>query len=340
MAFLPKFIHLQPIFSREFTSLLRVLAIRTPWCVLNSSIFQQHGKIKSCLNPSLLFSTDSKTPKGKKDNTIVKTVDSTLQKRTRQLYTEEDDGLILERVKQMGCDNPETWKSLANELNDKYPLAGVKYPQHVKARYNLLVKRGSGKLQRRDYTAEEDAIIIKKVKEMGCENIETWKTIAKELNREIIDMSQYLIKIRDRYDLIINRDTKEAKRFTEEDDKIIMKFVKKYGEGKNTWKKLAVKLNMKHAYNVKGRHDLLVIKDNIVTGAFTEEEDRMILSEVEKYGDNQKTFKNLCEKLNRRFSNDIRNRFEWLQNKPSKQTGPWSFNEDQILIENIFQVYK
>merc|ERR1712110_591020 len=67
-----------------------------------------------------------------------------------------------------------------------------------------------------------------------------------------------------------------------------------------------------------------------------EEEDRMILREVEKYDDNLKTFKYLCEKLNRHGSS-IRHRFEWLQNKPSKPTGPWNFNEDQILIENIFQ---
>ena len=214
----------------------------------------------------------------------------------------------------------------------------MKYPKHVKARYNLLVLRGSGKHEVRMYTAEEDAIIIKRVKEMGYENVETWKTIAKELNREMIDTS-YLIGIRHRYDLIINRDTKEAKRFSEKDDKLIMKFVRKYGEGKNTWEKLAVKLNMKYASSVQRRHDLLVIKDSIVTGAFTEEEDRMILSEVEKYGDNLKTFKNLREKLNRHGSN-IRGRFEWLQNKPSKQTGPWSFDEDQLLIEHIFQVHK
>ena len=305
MAFLPKFIHLQPIFSREFTSLLRVLAIRTPWCVLNSSIFQEHGKIKSCLNPSFLFSTDSKTPKGKKDNTIVKTVDSTLQKRTRQLYTEEDDGLILDRVKQMGCDNPETWKSLANELNDKYPLAGVKYPHHVKNRYNLLVLRGSGKHVIRMYTAEEDAIIIKRVKQMGYENIETWQTIAKELNREMIDTT-YLIGIRCRYDLIISRDTKETKRFSEKDDKIIMRFVTKHGEEKSTWEKLAVKLNIKHPRSVKNRHDLLVIKDNIVTGAFTEEEDRIILKDVEKYGNTLETFKELCTKLKRHHNQNIR----------------------------------
>ena len=340
MAFISKFNHLQPIFSRECTSLsCGVLSIRTPWCVLNSSIFQEHGRIKSCLNASFLFSTDSKTPKGKKDNTIVKTVDSSLKKRTRQLYTEEDDGLILDRVKQMGCDNPETWKSLANELNDKYPLAGVKRPRNVKDRYDLLVKRGSGKHVKRMYTAEEDAIIIIRVKQMGYENIETWKTIAKELNREII-APQYLNCIRYRYDLIISRDTKEAKRFTEEDDKLIMRFVTRHGEEKSTWEKLAVKLNMKYPHSIKNRYDLLVVKDNIVTGAFTEEEDRMILSEVETYGDNLKTFNNLCEKLNRNDHGYIRRRFEWLQNKPSKQTGPWSFSEDQMLIEHIFQVHK
>ena len=91
--------------------------------------------------------------------TIVKTVDSSLKKRTRQLYTEEDDRLILDRVKQMGCDNPETWKSLAYELNDKYPLGGVKLPHHVKDRYNLLVQRGSGKHVVRMYTAEELSLI-------------------------------------------------------------------------------------------------------------------------------------------------------------------------------------
>ena len=122
-----------------------------------------------------------------------------------------------------------------------------------------------------------------------------------------------------------------------------MRFVKKHGEGKSTWNKLIIELGIngpQSANDLQARHDLLLIKDSIVTGAFTEEEDRMILSEVQTYGDNLKTFKNLCEKLNRRFSNTIRARFEWLQNKPSKQTGPWSFNEDQILIENIFQVYK
>ena len=333
MAFLSRFIHLQPILRGECRSFLCVVAVHKPCCALDFSIFQQHGRIKNFIEAYNLFSTDSAKPKGiqDRDNIEAKRVHNSLEKKTR-LYTEEQDELILNRVKEMGYDNPETWKSLAKELN-------VKKPYNVKKRYDLLVKRGSGKLQKRMYTAEEDAIILKRVKEMGYENIETWQTIAKELNREII-APQYLNCIRFRYDLIISRDTKEAKRFTEEDDKLIMRFVTRHGEEKSTWEKLAVKLNMKYAYSVQRRYDLLVIKDNIVTGAFTEEEDRMILSEVETYGNKLQTFKYLREKLNRRGSSNIRARFEWLQNKPSKPTGPWSFNEDQILIENIFQVHK
>ena len=178
---------------------------------------------------------------------------------------------------------------------------------------------------------------------MGYSNIDTWKAIAKELDRDIIN-TDYLNCIRNRYDLIISRETKEVKRFTEDDDKLIMRFVKKHGEGKSTWEKLAIKLNIKHptsAKTVKDRHDLLVVKDSIVTGAFTAEEDRIIISDVENYGDNLETFKSLCVKLNRRIKpSAIRKRFEWLQDKPSKPKGPWSFSEDHILLQHMLQVGK
>ena len=335
MAFLSRFI-VQPILSRESTSLLRVLATRKPWYPLISSTFKQDFIIKKNLETSNLFSTDSTKAKQVQghDNTVAKRLNSNLEKTTR-LYTEEQDELILERVKQMGYDNPETWKSLAKELN-------VKRPDHVKRRYNLLVKRGSGKLQRRDYTADEDAIILKRVKEMGYENIDTWKAIAHELNREDIDVA-YLHGIRFRYDLIISRETKETKRFTEDDDKLIMRLVKKHGEGKSTWDKLAIKLGMNDrgsAHVIQRRHDLLLVKDNFVTGAFTEEEDRIILNDVETYGDNLQTFKELCNKLNRHQHSTIRRRFELLQNMPSEPPGAWNVCQDQMLIEHIFQVHR
>ena len=131
---------------------------------------------------------------------------------------------------------------------------------------------------------------------------------------------------------------------TEDEDKLIVRFVRKHGEGKSTWEKLAIKLNIKHpnsAYVVERRHDVLVVKDSIVTGPFTAEEDRIIISDVENYGDNLQTFKSLCVKLNRRIiASSIKRRFEWLRDKPSKPPGPWSFCEDQILIQHMFQVSK
>ena len=88
------------------------------------------------------------------------------------------------------------------------------------------------------------------------------------------------------------------------------------------------------------RKDLLLVKDNIVTGPFTEEEDRIILNDVETYGDNLETFKELSKKLNRHKHPPIRRRFEWLQNKPSEPHGAWNSRQDQILIEHIFQVHR
>ena len=335
MAFLSRFI-LQPISIRECTSLSRLLATRKPWFALISSTFQENRIIKKNLEASNLFSTDSTKPKRVQecDDTVAKRLKSNLEKKTRY-YTEEQDELILERVKQMGYDNPETWKSLAKELN-------VKRPDNVKRRYDLLVNRGSGKLQKRSYTAEEDAIILKRVNEMGYTNIDTWRAIAKELNREDINVG-YLNVIRDRYDLIISRETKETKRYTEDDDKLIMRFVKKHGEGKSTWEKLAIKLGMndrRSARIIQARHDLLLIKDKIVTGAFTEEEDKVILNDVETHGDNLQTFKELCKKLNRHKHHNIRQRFEFLQNRPSEPPGAWNLCQDQMLIEHIFQVHK
>ena len=228
MAFLSRFIHLQPILRAECRSIVRVFASGDctsillvfssgkPWSVLNSLTFQQDVRTKNYLASCNLFSTDSKTPKGKPetDNTILKKLESSLKSKTRRYYTEEEDELIKERVKQMGSDNPETWKSLAKELN-------VKQPQNVKRRYNLLVKR-----------------------------------------------------------------------------------------------------------------------HNIVTGAFTEEEDRIILKDVEKYGNTLETFKELCTKLKRHHNQNIRRRFDWLQGKPSEPAGAWDFCQDQMLIEHIFQVHR
>ena len=98
---------------------------------------------------------------------------SSLEK-TSWHYTKEQDELILARVKKMGYDNPETWKSLAKDFNMKRPHA-------IKRRYDLLLRRGTGTLRYRGFTKEEDAVILQKVEEMGY-NIETGKTLAHEVD--------------------------------------------------------------------------------------------------------------------------------------------------------------
>ena len=72
--------------------------------------------------------------------------------------------------------------------------------------------------QRRRYTEEEDAIILKRVKKMGYENPETWIVLAKDLDRK------NPLDIKKRYDLIISRESKTMKRYTEQDDRYIIKF--------------------------------------------------------------------------------------------------------------------
>ena len=163
--------------------------------------------------------------------------------KTSRHYTKEQDELILARVKEMGYDNPDTWKSLAIDLN-------IKRPYNVKLRCDLLLRRGTGTLQKRMFTKEDDALILQKVEEMGY-GIETWKTLAHELDRD--PTQKYLRVIKRRYDLITNRDIKEQKRFTEVDNNFILNYVEKNGESKTTWQELASKFGLDHSQTIE-RH--------------------------------------------------------------------------------------
>ena len=136
--------------------------------------------------------------------------------------------------------------------------------------------------------------------------------------------------------MIINRDTKEAKRLTEEDDNFILTYVEKNGESKTTWQELATKLGADHPYSIQ-RHYHNLLK-NFVKGKFTKEEDKIILNYVKIHGNNTQTFKNLREELNRSSTTSIRKRIEYLQNKPSKKRSSWQIEEDIMLMEHFFQV--
>ena len=170
------------------------------------------------------------------------------------------------------------------------------------------------------------------MEEMGYANSETWTTLAIELDRD----PTFHKNIKRRYDLIINRNTIETKRFTEEDNDFIQTYVEKNGESKTTWQELAIKFGTDHPESIKRHYNNLL--NDYVKGKFTKAEDKIILNDVKIHGNNLQTFKTLCQKLNRPFHMNIRARFEYLQSKPSKKPGPWQIEEDQMLMEHFFQV--
>ena len=326
-----KIMSFQSILRLNCKALLRCPSVPTitfnnPWRALQSSSL--HESTKTYFEQANLLSTDSKKGKKNKDDDrkATKKATSSLEK-TSRLYTKEQDELILARVKKMGYDNPETWKSLAKDFN-------VKEPYNIKRRCDLLLRRGTGTLQKRAFTKEEDALILQKVEEMGY-GIETWGKLAHELDRDPTPASLDVIK--KRYDLITNRDVKDTKRFTEEDDDLISDYVEKNGESKTTWQELATKFGLDQPQTIKTHYHR--VQKEYVKGKFTKAEDKIILNYVKIHGDNLQTYKMLGDKLYRPFINNIRRRFEYLQNKPSKKTGSWEIDEDQMLMEHIFQVH-
>ena len=327
-----KLMCLEPILKLNCKILMRFLAatvVRTiPRCALESSPIHTNGRIKPDFVPASLFSTDSKRPKKTKqgDKSISKHMNHPFEKKKGEPYTDKHDKLILERVKKMGYDNPETWKSLAIDFN-------MKWSQNIKARCNVLLRRESGERQTpKSFTKEEDALIIQKVEKMGYDNIQTWKTLAIDLGRD----PTYYFVIRGRYDLIINRDTKETKRYTEEDDNFILIYVEKNGESKTTWQELATKFGVDEPSSIKSHYHQLL--ENFVKGKYTKEDDEIILNYVKIHGNSFPTFKKLRAKLNRANASDIKRRFEYLQTKPSKRPGPWEIEEDTMLIKHFFKV--
>ena len=328
-----KIICLQSILRINCKALLRfpVATVKrnSPWCVSQPSLFHKHESTNTYVQQNALFTTDFKKTKKKNkddDRNFTLTLKPSLEKTSRH-YTEEQDKIILARVKEMGYDNPETWKSLAKDFN-------IKQPYGIKKRYDLLIRRGSGKRQRQCFTKEEDALILERVEEMGRDNIETWKTLAHDLDRN--PTPSYLNVIKRRYDLIINRDTAETKRFTKKDDNLIKSYVEKNGESKTTWQELSIKLGTDDPKTIELHYHNMF--ENFVKGRYTKEEDQIILNDVKIHGNNIQTFKTICAKLNRLAYTNIMKRFDILQNKPAKKPGRWEIDEDQLLMEHIFQV--
>ena len=114
-----KLLYLQPMLRFSCKTMLRLPAAITALTIpkLDSSGIYTYRIINPYLESASLFSTDSKKPKRKEqaDKIISKQVKLPFEKKKYEKYTEKQDQLILERVKKMGYDNPETWKSLTKD---------------------------------------------------------------------------------------------------------------------------------------------------------------------------------------------------------------------------------
>ena len=292
------------------------------------SSFSVFGMVRndSCLfMPLRTITVDVTKAKSVESNQTTFQKDKKVQRKKPRQYTVEEDNLILKRVKQMGYNNPETWKTLSKDLDRDYP-------SDIKRRCDLIVSRDS-KEKTRQYTEKEDNIIIARVNEMGYDNPETWKTLSKELNR------YHVSGIKARYDLITSRDSKEMKRYSDEDDKYIIRYIKKNGDNPNSWNELGILFGVLKQ-SVKTRHDLLTNKKNTKLGPYTKEEDEVILKMVELHGNNTETFKDLATKLNRQYYTGIKDRHEFLMKPPLKPKSNWTIDEDKILLETVFKVNK
>ena len=194
----------------------------------------------------------------------------------------------------------------------------------------------------RKYTKEEDARILALVDKLGSDNPETWKTLAIEF--DVIQPNN----IKARWKLITSREIKDRKRFTKEDDKMILDYVKKNGETKESWIELAkiVYKNMEcdgvsYMYGpqyVRNRYIYITTHADKKFGKFSKQEDKMILNDVKKYGNTKDTFINLAGKLNRMYHYNIEKRHDHLINMPSKPPGGWTLEEDKLLLQSLFEV--
>ena len=133
---------------------------------------------------------------------------------------------------------------------------------------------------------------------------------------------------------------KKAKfaKFSADQDKIILKHVQKYGDAIETWKKLAVKFGRKYPDHIKRRYINALENEPSVHGWFTPEEDKIILDNVEKYGQCYNTWEKTAKQLNRGYSETIGRRHEYLTSNKGRKMKKWSLIEDKKLLEVIYNL--
>ena len=162
----------------------------------------------------LLFSTKNENKKFKK-NKIKKA----------NFWTEEEDKILLEKAKEFNYKN---WKSIANFISGKSSI-------QCSARYRR-IRPG---LFKGSWRKEEDSKLISLYEKYG----KNWAAISKEMPQRTGK------QIRDRFLNSLDTRYKRGK-FSEEEDKMILKYHKIYG---NQWAKIAKKMKTRTGDMIKNR---------------------------------------------------------------------------------------
>ena len=95
--------------------------------------------------------------------------------------------------------------------------------------------------------------------------------------------------------------------------------------------------DLPHVRTAKSVFDhLLNLSLDFEKGKFTEEEDALIIQEVQKNGDCDKTWQHLMKLLNRKDPYIIEDHYICCLKNPNIRTGKWSLAEETIFIEHFF----
>eukprot|EP00871_Galdieria_phlegrea_P003427 jgi/Galph1/4085/GphlegSOOS_G2736.1 len=167
------------------------------------------------------------------------------------------------------------------------------------------------------FTEQDDETLLR----LRDQEEQSWLEIAKRLNRNSSScVSRYqMLKESEPVDL----------NFTPEEDRLLKELVT---QGKS-WKEIATILGKRYGHVCKRRYEDTLKNEN-KRGEFTEEEDKKLLSLVDKYG---AKWNKIAEELKTRTAHQCLLRYERVL-RPSLQRGPFNEKEDDRLL-TLFDKY-
>jgi hypothetical protein len=134
-------------------------------------------------------------------------------------------------------------------------------------------------------------------------------------------------------------------RFSEEEDELIIKFVKIYGDTNETFQLLADELGrggVQYRYRKLAELGFLKSNKKIRRKTFGKSEDKLILDYIKIHGTETNVFKSLAQILDRTDWKSVRNRYYRIKANPLNQSDvekykriPFSEEEDKLIINYI-----